>query len=45
MSPGSHSDGHDAPWLGDELVPSLAAMVQDVVLGLEDPVSEPVVAY
>jgi len=29
----------------DELVPGVAAMIDDVVEGLEDPVREPVFAY
>ena len=33
------------PWLIDELVPSLAAVVDDVVVGAEDAVREPVVAH
>ncbi len=45
MRPVPHPDGHDAPGLIDELVPSLAAMVEDVVVGLEDPVRQPVVAH
>jgi hypothetical protein len=45
MCPLPHSDGHDAPWLIDEVVPGEAAMVDDVVVGLEDAVREPVVAH
>ena len=41
----AQSDGHDAPGLGDELVPGLAALVEDVGIGLEDPVAEPVLAH
>jgi len=33
------------PWLVDELVPGLAAVIDDVVVGGEDPVGEPVVAH
>ena len=33
------------PWLIDEPVPRFAAVVDDVVVGVEDPVGEPVVAY
>ena len=40
-----HSDGHDAPWLVDEFVPCVAAVVEDIVVGFEDPVREPVVAH
>ena len=39
------SDGHDAPRLVDEFVPGLAAVVDDVVVGLEDAVGQPVVAH
>jgi hypothetical protein len=37
--------GHDAPTLVDELVPGVAAVVDDVVIGLEHAVREPVVAH
>jgi hypothetical protein len=40
----AQSDGHDAPGLIDELVPSVAAMVDEIVVGFEDAVREPVVA-
>ena len=42
MGPLPHADGHDAPWLADEFVPGKAAVVDDVVVGFEDPVGEPV---
>ncbi len=45
MGPIAASDGHDVPRLIDELVPCLAAMVDDVVVGCEDPVRQPVVAH
>ena len=45
MRPIAQSDGHDAPWLVDELVPSVAAVVYDVVIRFEDAVGEPVVAH
>ena len=45
MRPLPHADGHDAPWLIDEVVPGEAAVVDDVVVGLEDPVGEPVIAH
>ena len=45
MRPLPHADGHDAPWLADEFVPGKAAVVDDVVVGFEDPVGEPVVAH
>ena len=30
------SDGHDTPGLGDELVPGIAAVVDDFIVRLED---------
>ena len=45
MRPLTQSDGHDAPGLVDELVPSLAAVVYEIVIGFEDAVGEPVVAH
>src|SRR3546814_17401969 len=45
MGPFASSDGHDAPRLVDELVPRLTAVVDDVVVGGEDPVGEPVIAH
>ena len=45
MSPLAQSDGHDAPWLIGEAVPCEAAMVEDVVVGFEDAVRQPVVAH
>ncbi len=44
MGPVPQSDGHDAPRLVDELAPCVAAMVDDVVVGFEHAVGEPVVA-
>lgn len=38
-------DGHDAPRLIDEAIPGEAAMVEDVGVGCEDAVREPVVAH
>lgn len=38
MCPLAQSDGHDAPGLIDEFVPSVAAVVDDILVGLEDPV-------
>ncbi len=40
-----HADGHDAPWLADEVVPGEAAVVDDVVVGFEDAVRQPVVTH
>ena len=45
MGPFSESDGHDAPGLIDEVVPGEAAMIEDVVVGFEDAVREPVFAH
>ena len=45
MGPLVHADGHDAPRLIDEVVPGEAAVVDDVVVGFEEPVGEPVVAH
>ena len=44
MGPFPVSDGHDGPRLVDELVPGLATKGDDLVVGLEDPVGEPIVA-
>jgi hypothetical protein len=44
MGPISHADGRDPPRLFDELVPGVAAMVDDLFVGAEHPVREPVVA-
>jgi len=44
VRPLAQSNGHDAPGLIDELVPSVAAMVDEIVVGFEDAVREPVVA-
>ena len=42
MGPLSQADGHDCPWLVDEPVPGIAAMVEDIGVGSEDPVGQPV---
>ena len=44
MRPLAQSDGHDAPGLIDELVPSHTAMVDEIVVGFEDAIGEPIVA-
>ncbi len=44
MGPFAGSDRDDFPRLFDELVPSIAAVIDDILVGLEDPVREPVVA-
>lgn len=45
MRPISQSDGHDTPWLIGELIPSIRTMVEDVIVGLEDSVREPVLTH
>ena len=45
MRPFPHSDGHDLPRPVDEVVPGEAAERDDVVVGYEDAVREPVVAH
>ena len=45
MRPMAQPDGHDAPRLIDEAIPGEAAMVEDVGVGCEDAVREPVVAH
>ncbi len=44
MSPIAQSECHDAPWLIGQLVPSIATMIDDVVVAGKDAVREPVVA-
>ena len=44
MCPIAQSDGHDAPGLIDELVPGVAAVVDDVGLGVKDAIGQPIVA-
>ena len=41
----AQSDGHDPPGLIGELVPSIAAMVDEIIVGFEDAIGEPVVAH
>jgi hypothetical protein len=45
MRPLAQTDGHDAPRLVDELVPCLATVVDEIIVGFEDTVGEPVVAH
>ena len=45
MRPLAQSDGHDAPGLIDELVPGRTTVVDEIVVGFEDAVREPVVAH
>lgn len=44
MCPVPQTNGHDCPGLLGEFVPGTAAMIEDVIVGREDPVGEPVVA-
>ena len=39
------SYGHDARGLFDQLVPGIAAMIDDLIIGFEDAVREPVVPH
>ncbi len=45
MGPVAQSEGHDRPGLVHEPVPSIAAVVEDVGVGGEDPVRQLVVAH
>ena len=45
MWPNAQPERHDAPGLGNELVPCVSAVIDDVVLAGEHPVREPVVAH
>ena len=45
MRPFAQSDGHDSPRLVSELVPGLAAKIDDLFVGLEDAVRQPIVAH
>ena len=45
MRPIPQSDCHYAPWLIDKFVPGMAAVVDDIFVGLEDPIGQPVVAH
>ena len=44
MSPIAEADRHDDPGLVDELVPGVAAVIEDGAIGGEDSVGEPVIA-
>lgn len=44
MRPVVQADGPDSPGLRDEAVPGVAAVIEDVALGLEDPIGKPVLA-
>jgi hypothetical protein len=41
----AQSDGYDAPRLIDELIPSITAVVDEIVIGFEDAIGESVVAH
>jgi hypothetical protein len=41
----AQSNGHDAPGLIDELVPSLAAVIDEIIVGFEDAIGEPIIAH
>ena len=45
MSPITHSDGQNTPALVDEFIPGFAAVIDDVGVGFEDPVGQPIVAH
>src|SRR5450756_1954917 len=45
VRPLAQSDGHDPPGLIDELVPCLAAVIDEASVGFKDTVGEPVVAH
>ena len=45
MCPWTETDGHDFPGLIDEFVPGEAAVIDDIVVGFEDAIGEPVVAH
>ena len=44
MGPVAQTDGHDGPRLVYELIPSPAAMIENVRVGREHPIGEPVLA-
>ena len=41
----AYSEGHDAPRLIDELIPCLAAVIDEIVVSCKNAVGEPVVAH
>jgi hypothetical protein len=45
MRPLAQSDGHDLPGSVDKGIPSVAAMIDNIVVGFEDAGREPVVAH
>jgi hypothetical protein len=44
MRPVTQADCHDLPRLGGELVPSRTIMIDEIVIGFEDAVGEPIIA-
>jgi hypothetical protein len=38
IRPITQADGHEFPWPIDELVPGVAAVIDDIVVGFEDPI-------
>jgi len=45
MGPLSQADGCYMPGLIDEAVPGVAAVVEDIAVGGEDPIGEPIFAH
>lgn len=45
MCPVAHSDRHDFPGLIDELVPGVAAVIDDIDRRSEHAVGQPIIAY
>ena len=45
MRPFADPNGHDARWLADQLVPSITAMIDNLVVGFEDAVGEPIIPH
>jgi hypothetical protein len=45
VRPLAQSDGHDLPGSVDKGIPGVAAVIDDIVVGFEDAVREPVVAH
>src|SRR5437763_15535869 len=45
VCPVATSDGEDFPWLGDEGIPGVAAVIESVVEGFENAVRERVLAH
>ena len=44
MRPLAQTEGHDALWLVDELVPGVTAMIDQIIVGAEDAVEDAVVS-